>query len=93
MVVVLMVFVIVLLALWEKLVNKKCVQMVALVMVVVMVLLVYVNAMLVMVVLIVHNLFVQIARMVNVVLMQLVYVKLDLVDQLVQKRHVTIRVL
>jgi len=41
-----------------------------------------------MVVLIVHNLFVQIAQMVNVVMMRLVYVKLDLVVQHVQKKNV-----
>eukprot|EP00742_Colponemidia_sp_Colp-10_P033423 GILJ01045698.1.p2 GENE.GILJ01045698.1~~GILJ01045698.1.p2 ORF type:complete len:123 (-),score=21.88 GILJ01045698.1:189-557(-) len=50
MVDVLMVFVIVLLDLWERHVNKKCVQMVALVMVVAMVLQEDVNVMLVMVI-------------------------------------------
>jgi hypothetical protein len=93
MVDVLMVFVIVLLDLWEKHANKKCVQMVALVMVVAMVLQEDVNVMLVMVVLIVHNQFAQIVLMENVVMMQLVYVKLDSLVQLVLKKNVKVHAL
>jgi len=93
MVVVLMVFVIVLLDLWERHVNKKCVQMVALVMVVAMVLLEDVNVMLDMVVLIVLSQFAQTVKMESVEMMQLAYAKLVSKEQLAQKRHVTKNVL